>query len=85
MNAFIAARGGWVTSLKGEVEIRFDALPGSIIPGDLRAIGHRVLDDGEGERIVPTGAHAGIVAVKRYAMTMQGSTNAPTSRARKKS
>lgn len=41
----------------------------SSILGDLRAIGHGVFYDGEGERIMPTGAHAGIIGVKRYAIT----------------
>jgi hypothetical protein len=34
--------------------VRFECLPGSIVPRDLRAIGYEVLDDGEGERILPS-------------------------------
>lgn len=62
MNAFIAARGGWVTSLPGDREIRFETLPKSLIPDDLRAIGHRVFADGDGERILPSAVQQKFVA-----------------------
>ena len=70
MNAFISARGGWVTSPPGDVEVRFEALPGSVIPGDLHAIGYRVFEGGEGERIVTTSVCSGIVNVNRYAIVL---------------
>jgi hypothetical protein len=54
VNAFVMARGGWVTSLPGAAEVRIECLPGSIVPSDLRAIGYDLCDDGEGERILPS-------------------------------
>jgi hypothetical protein len=54
MNAFIMARGGWVTSLPGDATVRFECLPGSGLPDELGKMGHYVIESGEGERILPT-------------------------------
>jgi hypothetical protein len=46
--------------------MRIECLPGSTLPEELRAAGYDLEPDGEGERIVPSGHHAGIVRVERY-------------------
>ncbi|WP_027578548.1 hypothetical protein [Bradyrhizobium sp. Ai1a-2] len=52
LNQFIFDRGGWVTSIPGEAELRFECLPGSTVAAELRDVGHDVRDDGEGERLI---------------------------------
>ena len=54
MNAFISRNNGWVTSVRGNPEMRFDALPDSALPDELRRRGYVVTEIGEGERILPT-------------------------------
>ena len=51
--AFIAERGGWVTSVPGAHAIWFDALPDSALPDQLRELGHDVVKTGTTERILP--------------------------------
>ncbi|MET4372550.1 hypothetical protein ABIA99_005259 [Bradyrhizobium sp. LB12.1] len=55
INRFISERLGWVTSIRGDPEVRFECVPGSTVPEDLRAAGHEVSKIGEGERILPAG------------------------------
>jgi hypothetical protein len=75
INRYVCARHGWVTSVRGESEVRFECLEGPL-PDELRAgaafkLGGRMMRlpkydvtaDGEGERIV-TGA--GIVRVSKF-------------------
>lgn len=52
---FIAARGGWVTSIAGARRIAFDVLPESDLPSELSAAGFYVESEGQGQRIVPAG------------------------------
>jgi hypothetical protein len=52
MNDWVTARGGWITSIPGEIEIRLECPVGSTLPDDLRGIGYVVEPDGEGERIL---------------------------------
>jgi hypothetical protein len=55
LNAFIMARGGFVTSVPGASEVVFECLPDSSLPDELRAMGHNVMpaDPPMGERILP--------------------------------
>ena len=53
LNAFISARGGWMTSIPGAHEVTFDALPGSPLPDQLAALGYDVTLIGTTERILP--------------------------------
>jgi hypothetical protein len=55
VNRRIMARGGWVTSLPGAPRVTVEALPSSPIAAELRHAGYEVRDDGDGERILPTG------------------------------
>jgi hypothetical protein len=48
----VRERGGWITSIPGDPDIRFETLPGSALPGELRAMGCDVRDLGDGERIL---------------------------------
>jgi hypothetical protein len=53
-NAFVSARGdAWLVSVPGAHELRLDALVGSTIPNDLRALGYIVEKIGMSERILP--------------------------------
>jgi hypothetical protein len=53
LNEFVQARGGWVTSVPGAVEVTVECLPDSALPDDLRGLGHDVREIGDGERILP--------------------------------
>ncbi|RXH15220.1 hypothetical protein [Bradyrhizobium guangzhouense] len=53
MVAFVADRGGWVTSTPGASAVTIDVLPGSTLPDELSTAGYRVERIGEGERILP--------------------------------
>jgi hypothetical protein len=50
-----SAGTAWVTSYPGLSYMTFDALDGSQVPAQLRALGYDVVDEGEGERILPAG------------------------------
>lgn len=65
INRFISERLGWLTSIRGDPEVRFECLLGSTLPDDLREGGHDVRETGEGERILPTG-------VERFAVGYDG-------------
>jgi hypothetical protein len=80
VNLYATARNSWVTSVRGESEIRFECLPDSPLPDELRTGAAFKLDgrmvrlpkydvvaDGEGERVT---TDAGIVKVKRYAFEL---------------
>jgi hypothetical protein len=54
----------------GDPEVRFDALPGSTLPDELRQRGFDVRDLGDGERILAATIVTGIVKVKRYGFSM---------------
>lgn len=49
---FVDARGGWVNSVSGAIEVTVECLPDATLPDDLRALGHDVREDGDGERIL---------------------------------
>jgi hypothetical protein len=79
VNIYCTARDGWTTSVPGESEVRFECLPDSPLPAELRSGAGFKLDgrlvrlppydvvaDGAGERV--TGA--GIVRVLRYAFDL---------------
>ena len=53
LNAFVTARGGWVTSVPGAAEVLVEVLPGSTLPDELRGAGYAIVPAGEGERILP--------------------------------
>jgi hypothetical protein len=65
INEFVTDHGGWMVSIPGEVEMRFEALPGSALPDELRKLGYIVVPTGTTERILP-------MAIKQ-AMTMSSS------------
>lgn len=53
LNAFVMARGAWITSVPGAPEITIECLPDSALPDELRAAGYDLREDGEGPRILP--------------------------------
>jgi hypothetical protein len=53
LNEIVRERGGWLTSVPGDPDIRLEALPGSTPPRDLRAIGYEVTEIGQTQRILP--------------------------------
>jgi hypothetical protein len=55
LNKYIDARGGWLTSVCGDPLMRFEALPGSDLPDDLRAKGYIIDQIGTTTRILPAG------------------------------
>ena len=76
---YVDARAGWVTSVRGEREVRLECLPDSTVAEELRTgaafkLGDKlvklpsydVVADGEGQRV--TGA--GIVRVMRYSFEL---------------
>jgi len=69
---FVQARGGWVVSVPGAADLRFEALPGSPLPGQLIALGYIVIKIGESERILP---HA---VQQRFEIAADGTLIAPT-------
>lgn len=50
---FIARRNGWITSIPGAADVWFECLPHSSLPDELRELGKNVVEEGEGERILP--------------------------------
>jgi hypothetical protein len=63
---FITKRKGYVTSIPGEPELRFEALPGSTLPDELTELGYAVTEIGEGQRILPGSI------VERFSLTSSG-------------
>jgi hypothetical protein len=59
-------KNAWITSVAGDKEVRFDCLPDSPLPADLRGRGFDVIDEGDGERIL----HAAIT--ERFARRTDG-------------
>ena len=53
LNAFVRSRGGWLTSIPGDVEVTMECLPGSTLPDELRDQGFDLVEGREGERILP--------------------------------
>jgi hypothetical protein len=53
INDFVTDHGGWMVSIPGEVEMRFEAMPGSALPDELRKLGYIVVPTGTTERILP--------------------------------
>jgi hypothetical protein len=53
LNAFITAQRGWMTSIPGDTEMRFEAVPGSPLPALLEGQGYIVERIGETQRILP--------------------------------
>jgi len=72
INAFIAAHGGWATSVPGAHEMTFDALVGSPLPEQLAAMGYDVMKTGTTERIL---AHA---VAQRFEVSSSGALVAAT-------
>lgn len=54
INEFVTKRGGWLTSIPGDKEVRMECLPDSTLPDELRKLGYTVEADGETERILHT-------------------------------
>ena len=53
LNVFISQRSGWMTSVPGDPDMRFQALIGSPLPDALRAAGYEVTETGTTQRILP--------------------------------
>lgn len=53
LNNWIRARDGWLVSVPGDPDMRFEALPGSTLPDQLRAAGYEVTEIGTAQRILP--------------------------------
>ena len=45
INGYISKAGGWLVSVPGDVDMRFQALPGSGLPAALRDLGYIVEKD----------------------------------------
>jgi hypothetical protein len=69
LNRFVTERHGWITSITSPPGVRvilIDALHSSKLPSDLEALGYRVIEAGEGERLI-----AGTI-VERLTRTSSG-------------
>jgi hypothetical protein len=53
LNSCIGDAGGWLTSIPGKPEMRFDVLPDSPLPAALRDLGYIVERTAETQRILP--------------------------------
>jgi hypothetical protein len=53
LNIWIMARDGWLVSVPGDPHMRFEALPGSTMPAELRQAGYEVTEIGSTQRILP--------------------------------
>jgi hypothetical protein len=53
LNSYINKAGGWLVSVPGDPEMRFQALPDSALPGLLRGMGYIVEQTGQTQRILP--------------------------------
>ena len=51
----LRSRGAWLISIAGEPVMRFEAMPDSALPDELRALGYLVIPVGTTMRIVPAG------------------------------
>jgi hypothetical protein len=69
---FASQHNAWITSLPGHRVVTVETLPGSALPDELRALGYRLHEEGEGQRIVP---HA---ITERFARGDDGSFVAAT-------
>jgi len=55
LNEFVTARGGWLVSVAGAVDVVLECLVDSTLPDDVARLGHDLKPDGEGQRILPAG------------------------------
>jgi hypothetical protein len=53
LNKFISQRNGWMTSVPGDPDMTFEALPGSPLADQLRDNGYEVTEIGTTQRILP--------------------------------
>jgi hypothetical protein len=74
LNQTIRASHGFVTSIPGDVEVRFDALPGSTLPDELCNAGYDVRDLRDGERILATAITEQFTLNAGFEPLTQGST-----------
>jgi hypothetical protein len=82
MNKFIMQEGGWIVSLPDTRTIRFECPPGSRLPELLRQAGHRVIDYGTHERLMPITERIGEPkrsSTSPPALSEYGSLNYPVS------
>jgi len=66
INNYIGERGGWMTSVPGDRDMRFEAMPGSPLPDQLRELGYIVTPVGVTQRVTA----GSIVAVETYDLRM---------------
>lgn len=54
MNKQVAEWGGWVISLPGADDVTIECLPESNLPNALADLGHNLIAESDGERILPS-------------------------------
>ena len=75
----LRSRGAWLISIAGEPVMRFEAMPDSALPDELRALGYLVVPVGSTMRIVPAG-HVELLTTTSSGgieAFIEGSTKAP--------
>jgi len=64
--AFVADRGGWITSTAGAPDVTIDVLPESTLPTELAKAGYKIEEIGEGERILPHAVTETVITAGAY-------------------
>jgi hypothetical protein len=82
INGYITKAGGWMTSIPGDHEMRFEALPNSGLPAALRDLGYVVEQTGETQRILPHAIMENLTTTSSGALipATEGSTQPVTRR-----
>jgi hypothetical protein len=82
LNAYITKAGGWLTSIPGDPEMWFEALPDSGLPAALQSMGYIVERTGETQRILPSAITERFEISSSGALVtaVEGSTQAVTTR-----
>lgn len=82
LNREITQLGGWIVSVPGAREVRFQVLPGNPLPDHLRAAGYKVYPEGTAERILPGSKVEWLVKGSdgSFDLATPGSTKTPAAR-----
>jgi hypothetical protein len=78
LNAYITKRNGWMVSVPGDSEMRFQALPDSTLPGAHRELGYIVEPIGETQRILPHAIVEKLVTTSSGALVRATESSTPT-------